>query len=263
MKNRTLLLGEGLFETWRVYPGRKLPFVKEHLNRMKRGACYFNWPFCEKMAIQKLNDVLKEIPPDIDARLRLTLVCYGEDRITTEFLTHWEPLSPELDRFQREGVAVTIAPFKKHSSSPLRYFKTTCFLENSHILKKARQRGFYEAIFLNERDEITEGCISNIFFVKNEHVILTPSLKSGLLPGITRQKMIKLLKEMDLCVKETNLSLHDLTHFQGAFLTNAVVEVLPVTKIDTVPYSSWAGCKKLLAAYRELVNKENCLLVKI
>jgi len=100
-------------------------------------------------------------------------------------------------------------------------------------------------------------------FVKNEHEILTPSLKAGLLPGITRQRVIKLLKEMGFCVKETNISLHDLTHFQGAFLTNAVVEVLPVTKMDTVQYFPWLGCKKVLAAYRELVKRESCLLVKI
>ncbi|MCD6319921.1 MAG: aminotransferase class IV family protein [Candidatus Desulfofervidaceae bacterium] len=253
MLNRTLLFGEGLFETWRVYKGRKLPLVEDHLARMEKGCQFFGWPFAKEKAKALLEKTLKEIPVETEARLRLTLVTYGKERVEyTNFLTTWQPLSPDLSRLQKEGVKIAIAPWPR-CSSPLRNFKTTCFLENNLMLNRARQKGFYEVLCLNERGEITEGCISNIFFIKDEHTIITPSKKAGLLPGITRQKIIEILQQRGIKVEEMPIYPEEINQFQGAFLTNAVIEVLPIKQIEDTVYSCPNGCEWLKSAYRSLI----------
>ncbi len=261
MKNLTILFGKGLFETWRVYPGPKIPFVREHLKRMKRGTVFFGWPFEQKMALKTLEGAIKKLPPHSDFRLRLTLK-YDEinGKKKASFLVHSQPLNPELKRLQREGVKITLAPFKKHSSSPLRYFKTTCFLENIFALKKARKLGYYEALFLNERDEICEGCISNIFFVKDEQTVVTPPLKSGVLPGITRNKIIGILSQMGMKVQQIPIYPKDLRSFQAVFLTNAVIEILPIKQIKDIHYPLWNKSESLLNQYRNLCLNEPCFL---
>ena len=98
MKNRTLLFGEGLFETFRVYPGRKIGFVEEHLERMAAGCRFFDIPFSPEVAKEALAFSLNTIPEENDVRLRLNLTTYGTDRVEkVDFSTEWEPL-PDISQ---------------------------------------------------------------------------------------------------------------------------------------------------------------------
>ena len=253
MINRTLLFGEGLFETWRVYPGRKLPLIEEHLERMSYGCLFFGWPFKKNEAKSILSQTLPAISANIHARLLLTLIVHGQEKSeNTTFLTQWQPLPPTISSLQRQGVKLMLAPWAKCSNSPLLQFKTTCFLENNLALKQARQNGYYEALFLNEKGEITEGCISNIFFVKDQ-AIVTPSLDSGLLPGITRGKIINILFQKGIRVKERPVFLKELFYFKAAFLTNAIIEVMPIIQIGDIKYPIWQQCAWLRKLYRDAI----------
>ena len=140
MKNRTLSFGEGLFETFRVYGGRKLSFVGEHLNRMEEGSRFFSIPFSRKSAISALKGALEEIPEDGEARLRLELVSYGKDGPEkTVFETAWSLLS-QPNQKEDNAVKLTLAPFKRFSDSPVVRFKTTSYLENVFVLRLARKQ---------------------------------------------------------------------------------------------------------------------------
>lgn len=252
MKNRTLAFGEGLFETFRVYPGRKLCFVKEHLERMASGCRFFDISFSLKEAKKALFSSLNTIPEDKDIRLRLNLITYGSDTVErVDFSTEWQPL-PNMPGWQKEGVKIGITPFRRFSGSPLVRFKTTSYLENITAFRQARSRGFFDALFANERDEITEGSISNIFFIK-ENRIITPSVEAGLLPGITRKKIIELAHSSGIPIKELRITLAELDHFESAFVTNSVIEILPVMSIEHVQYRSSTLIGILREKYRHLV----------
>ena len=254
MMNRTLLFGEGLFETWRVYPGRKLPLVEEHLERMSYGCLFFGWPFKKNEAKSVLNQTLQAISANIHARLRLTLITHGQEKVeNTSFLAHWQPLPNTISLLQKQGVKLMLAPWVKCSNFPFHQFKTTCFLENNLALKQARQHGFYEALFLNEKGEITEGCISNIFFVHKDQTIVTPRLDAGLLPGITRSQIINILIQKGIRVKERPVFLKELFYFKAAFLTNAIIEVMPIIQIGDVKYPIWSQCAWLRKLYRDAI----------
>jgi branched-subunit amino acid aminotransferase/4-amino-4-deoxychorismate lyase len=252
MKNRTLLFGEGLFETFRVYPGRKLPFVDEHLARMADGCRFFSLPFSREEAKETLKSALAEIPPEIEARLRLNLISYGNQRAEkTAFQTAWEPLQ-EMATWDSEEVKLCVAPFQRFSLSPVVRFKTTSYLENIFVFSWAREQGFFDALFTNERREITEGSISNMFFLRQDE-ILTPPLNAGLLPGITRKQIIEVVGTMDCSVVERTIKLSDLERFDGAFVTNAIVEILPVHMINDTKYEISEIIDALRDGYRERV----------
>lgn len=254
MKNRTLSFGEGLFETFRVYPGRKICFVDEHLERMATGCRFFDIPFSPQEAKKALVSSLNTIPEHKDIRLRLNLITYGTDSVEkVDFSTEWQPL-PDMSGWEKEGVKVGIASFRRFSGSPLVRFKTTSYLENITTFRQARSRGFFDAIFANEREEITEGSISNIFFVKEDQLI-TPPVESGLLPGITRKKIIELSHTSGLSVNKTRITLADLDQFESAFVTNSVIEILPVMSIGHVPYRSSTLVAVLQEEYKKLIER--------
>ena len=246
MKNRTLLFGEGLFETFRVYKGRKLAFVEDHLDRMAEGCRFFAFPFSRNEAADALRCALDEIPPDTESRLRLSLICHGDHGVEkTEFQTSWEPLK-KVSFQQGAGVKLGMAPLQRFSGSPLVRFKTTSYLENIFVFTWARGQGFFDALFTNERGEITEGSITNVFFLSKGH-ILTPPQEAGLLPGVTRKQIIEVARVFGLSLTECTVTPRDLDRFDGAFVTNSVIEILPVyTACDT-----YYGIPEIIETLRE------------
>ncbi len=250
MKNRTLLFGEGLFETFRVYVGRKLAFVEDHLDRMAEGCGFFALPFSRQQALDALTATLPEIPDSTEARLRLNLLTRGDHGVDeTEFQTSWEPLQ-EITAWQKSGVRLTFAPFQRFSRSPLVRFKTTSYLENIHVFSLARREGFFDALFANERDEITEGSITNVFFTDKD-LIYTPPIEAGLLPGVTRRQVIKVAQALGLSLTEATITPADLNGFDGAFVTNSVIEILPVCAVADIDYDIPEMIRSLQQGYKE------------
>ena len=252
MKNRTQLFGEGLFETFRMYRGRKLAFVEDHLDRMAEGCRFFTLPFSREQALEALKAALDEVPADVDARLRLSLISHGDHGVAkVTFETTWEPLQ-EMSAQHQRGVRLTLAPFQRFSKSPLVRFKTTSYLENIFVFTWARGEGFFDALFTNERGEITEGSITNVFFL-NKGRILTPPLEAGLLPGITRKEIIRVALARGFSVRESTLRPGDLKAFDGAFVTNSVIEVLPVSAVGDTSYPIPEIIQGLREGYQERV----------
>lgn len=250
MKNRTLLFGEGLFETFRVYKDRRLAFVEDHLDRMATGANFFALPFSRGKAFEALKLALEEIPPNSEARLRLNLISLGDHGVDeTTFETSWEPLQ-EMSIWQDLGVKLALAPFQRFSGSPLVRFKTTSYLENIFVFTWARKQKFFDALFTNERGEITEGCISNVFFLDKGN-ILTPPTDAGLLPGVTRQQIIEVARASGLPLTERTVVPADLGRFDGAFVTNSVVEILPVSTVGDIDYPIPEMIEALREGYRK------------
>ena len=116
---------------------------------------------------------------------------------------------------------------------------------------------------MNEHECITEGSISNVFFATSR-TLVTPDLESGILPGITREVVIELAGSLGLNVAGGEVRLEDLGRFDEAFLTNAVMEIMPLVevrdnsgKIITIG-SGKPGelTRRLMTAYREMVERE-------
>lgn len=106
---------------------------------------------------------------------------------------------------------------------------------NSMLAKQeALRAGFDEAIMMNEAGTLSEGSGMNLFIV-NEGVVYTPPVSSGILAGITRDSVLKLLEREGVEVRQIDLARGSLYTAEEAFLTGTAAEVTPVREIDGRP----------------------------
>lgn len=115
---------------------------------------------------------------------------------------------------------------KKNPFSNCTYLKTFNYMDNIIEKRKAKNQGFDEVLFLNTNNKICEGSISNIFFVNN-HKIYTPALKCGLLNGVVRKWIIDNFK-----VIEGEYTIEDIINSQEVFITNSIIGIMKITKIN-------------------------------
>jgi branched-subunit amino acid aminotransferase/4-amino-4-deoxychorismate lyase len=252
--NRTLLYGEGLFETLRVYRGRQVPLLEAHCRRMAHGAEFFRFPFSPSVFKKAVEEGLRGIAKEAEARLRVTLEVWGEEGpAETRLVTHSTYLGG-TDEDQRTGVRLIRAPFARSLGSPLLAFKTTNYFENSYARQWARLQGYDDALFLNERGEVTETTTANLFFILGRKLI-TPPVSAGLLPGIARGVVLSCARECGLVPEERPVTADDLRGADEILLSNAVIEVVPVKEIARTftARSAFDRTGALRAAYREQV----------
>jgi len=96
---------------------------------------------------------------------------------------------------------------------------------------EALSDGYDESIMLNYDNKVAEGSAENIFLV-NDGKIITPPLSAGILPGITRDSVIKIAETEKLSITEKNCSLKELFAADEVFMTGTASEIKPVTEID-------------------------------
>jgi branched-chain amino acid aminotransferase len=105
------------------------------------------------------------------------------------------------------------------------------YLNSILATQDAKQRGFDEAILLDQSGNVSEAPGENIFLVKNNKLV-TPSLSSSALDGITRRSIITLAKDMKLKIKTQKVSKKELKMADEIFLSGTAAEITPVIKID-------------------------------
>lgn len=263
--DRGFLYGYGLFETMRSYGGRVFR-LDRHLARLMSSA-------------EKLGLVSELDPADLeraiyetleanklaDARIRLTVSAgEGERRLApptsgkATIMVVAEKLVPPPPQVYEDGVRAAIVSPRPNSRSSLSQIKSLNYLNSLMAHSEALALGADEAIMLNERGFVAESSISNIFLVVSGK-LLTPSLESGILPGITREAVLGLAHALGIEAVEGEIPPSDLLRADEAFLTNSVREIVPVVMVDGKAIGSGKPgevTRRLIAAYKELVLKE-------
>ena len=219
-----LTVGDGVFETLKVVDGR--PFaLRRHLDRLERSArgLGLDVPYVRARLVAAVDDALAAA-----GRLRITLTGglapLGSGRgeapptlvIAVAPATVWEP----------ETTAVTV-PWPRNERSAVTGAKTTSYAENVVALAEARKVGAGEAIMPNTRDELCEGTGTNVFVALGGR-LLTPSLLSGCLAGITRELVLEALPSSD----EDDLPMEALAEADEVLLTSSTRDVQPLRMVD-------------------------------
>ncbi|TQE81794.1 aminodeoxychorismate synthase component I [Leptospira noguchii] len=202
-----------LFETI-LYKNGIFYFQKEHLQRIKNSAKKFGFPFSEQEWISCLKKVSTNCPSSGSYRVKISLNSFG--KFTYEFQI--------LENFQKKGTLV-VCNVLIDSSSEFRKHKTNLREIYDREGKRSREAGHLDILFLNEKKEITEGSISNIF-VKIGDSYFTPPTSSGLLPGIFRNRLLKRKG-----FYEKTFSLEDLFRSDSVFLCNSLRGILRVKEV--------------------------------
>ena len=129
--------------------------------------------------------------------------------------------------------------------------KAAClYPNNARMMREAYAKGFSNALVCDAMGNVAESATSNVFMVR-DGVVFTPIPNGSFLNGITRQRIIILLREMGIEVLETTLGLDDFHAADEIFMTGNLSKVTPVTAFDTTEYPIGEVTMKARAAYME------------
>ena len=254
------LYGYGLFETMRAYGGRVFR-LDNHLRRLARSAEVLGLPIGTLNLEDAVMDTIQANQLS-EARIRIA-ISIGEggmvpdpstcNRPTVLILAgHYQPYPEEV---YQKGFRAVVSSIHRNSGSPLSRLKSANYLESLLARQEARAAGVNEALCLNEKGFLAEASMSNIFLVTNG-ILRTPGQESGILPGITRETILELASPLGINTLEDNIRLDELSQAEEAFLTNSLIEVMPLTELEGKPIGSGrpgSVTERLMAAYRELV----------
>ncbi|KPK46631.1 MAG: hypothetical protein AMJ77_05620 [Dehalococcoidia bacterium SM23_28_2] len=249
--DRGLLYGYGLFETMRSYGGRVFR-LEAHYQRLCQGAAVLAIPV--PLSLEDLKEAVDGVLRRnrvADASLRLTLTAGSAADATAILFAR--PLTDYPPELYRRGMAAVVSAVRRNETSPLSGVKSLNYLENLLAREDARRRGADEAILLNTRGFVAEGSASNVFLVQ-EGRLVTPSLESGVLAGITRQAVLELAAAAGLQTVESQVELSAFQEASEVFLTGSVMEVMPLTRLDGRPLGSGKPgpvTKRLRRLYRQ------------
>jgi branched-chain amino acid aminotransferase len=234
--DRSFLYGDAAFETMRSYAGtvfRLDAHVSRLVNALK--AIKIRHPY-KKNELKNIVNRSLDVNKLKSAYIRL-VITRGEGRFG---IGHKDKFSPSVvvvaknfdgypEWMLSKGVSARITGVTNERSA-LSRVKTANYLNYIMARFDAQDEGFDEAILTNSKGDITEGATSNIFLVKSG-VLITPSIESGVLPGITRAVIIEIAKRLRIPVRERAVTRRELLRADEIFLTNSMAEVLPVTKV--------------------------------
>jgi len=263
------LYGYGLFETMRAYQGHIFR-LDSHLTRLRCSAERIGLTHSilttekGKQSLKAACEATLEANKLKGARIRLT-VSAGEGDMTPDpnkcsnptVLVTARDLVPLPPKKYETGFRATLSSLRRNSQSPLSRLKSTCYMENILARMAARTAGCDEAILLNEQGYLAEGSTTNIFLASNNELI-TPSLESGVLPGITREVVLEMARAANIKTLERQVELKELIETEEAFVTNSILELMPLTWFEGKTIGTGKPghlTRELMAAFKKLVDE--------
>lgn len=255
------LYGYGLFETMRAYSGHIFRLEK-HLDRLHRSAKFLGMDSDSVPDLEKaLYDTLRANNLS-DARIRLT-VSGGEGNTIPDLLAHQAPTvlivassySPYPSQAYEQGFTAIVSRIRRNTQTPVSAIKSLNYLDSLLARREAKLAGADEAILLNEQGFLAEASTSNIFLASGD-TLLTPSDDSGILPGITREAVLEIACSSGMKTMVRKVALEDLHQADEAFVTNSLIEIMPLTRVSSQVIGSGIAGKitqRLIEAYKALV----------
>lgn len=226
-------VGDGVFETAKIVDNKIFAITRHH-DRMDRSLRGLGLQTLDRGRVHEgIDAVLADEPIEL-GRLRYTVTAgpgpLGSDRLDgamTYIVSAGAVPTPPLT------TAVAVVPWTRNERAATVGLKTTSYAENVVALAAAKGLGGSEAIFANTAGALCEGTGSNIFLVV-DGVVLTPSLETGPLAGITRALTIEWLTEAGIQVVEDELPLSLLAEADEAFITSSTRDIQPLNAIRVV-----------------------------
>ncbi len=214
-------------------------FLKEHVQRLQNSLDFFNIPI--RISVKLIQDIIAVYNLH-HVGLKL---CVSQKNI----IASTRPLSYTQEKY-KTGLHITHSPILRPSTNPFAHHKSGHSGDLYFAYHQARQQGFDDCIFFNEKGHLTESSIANIFLIK-EDTIYTPPLEDGILPGIVRQILMA-----HYPIVEQSLTSKELLCSQGVFLTNSLMGIMHVNCINTSSYIYDAKIQALQQHYTYLLEKK-------
>jgi branched-chain amino acid aminotransferase len=243
--DRGFQLGDGIFETLRVRGGRPTELA-EHVARLVRSADGLGIPLGDEIG-RTLEHAIDDLliaeglgGPDGDASIRITvsrgavlargLLPPDEHPTPTVVVQAW-PVPPTPAGHLEVGLHLVASAVRRDPESPLSALKTTSRADYVFARMEARTAGADDALFLTIDGYLSEATSANLFLVRGD-TLATPSLRCAILPGTTRDWILRWAASAGLRPEEGFLTSRDLAEADEAFLSSSVAGILPVTRFQ-------------------------------
>jgi branched-chain amino acid aminotransferase len=240
------LYGEGVYETLRTY-NRRLFLFDRHARRLRRsaGMIALDLPFTDTELLAAITQTMERAALPDEAYVRV-LATRGVGELTYDpkatpahslVIIVKPQVDPPIEAY-RDGVNVAIVDIvRNHPGSVNPMIKSNNLMNNALAMQEALRRGAFEGVMRNYRGELTECTTANLFIVR-DGVVLTPPLDAGILPGITREFVFEVGRDIGVDVRESVLRDDDLYKADEAFLTSTTREAVPIAFVDDKPIGS-------------------------
>ena len=239
VSDRGFLFGDSVFETLVAFGSRILDF-EEHIERLQQSAAelYMDVPWPAQQLKFEIEELLGRVGcPKCAVRLIVTrgdgagLAAGGTPVMRRVMICR--PADPIPPRFLTEGIALKrkALPYTIRGASA----KTSNYGRSIAAMAEAQKAGFDDVLWSNSEGEVTEASTANIFFVGRDGdvgEIVTPPANSGLLLGITRNRVIEIIKKTGAEFREAVVYADEIPRFDEAFLCSTVRGLVPISRID-------------------------------
>jgi branched-chain amino acid aminotransferase len=254
------LYGMGLFETMRSYNGAVFR-MSDHLDRMAESGKALGIFVPEKDFVERAVYQTLEANELSDARIRVTVSngpMSGQERKPTVLVSAAEFAAYPAE-YYKNGVLTVISDYRQNPFDPTCGHKTTSYFARMEAIRTAHQKKAAEALWFTPAGKLAEGCVSNVFMAKGG-VLYTPPKETPVLEGIARKTVLEIAEENSIELEQKELSLEDCLAADEIFLTNVIMQVMPVIGIEkhTVGEGKVGSVtKSLMEKFREVVEKSS------
>ncbi len=262
--------GTSVFEGIRAYwNGKNLHVFRldEHVKRFRRSGQFYD------ISLNFSNKVISNAITGICRKNKIKKSCYirpfyfvGDYGINLH-VTEKAPTNvaiftfPFGNLFSKNGISAGVVSWRKFSdlATPSQAKMGGNYLNSIIATQEAKRNGVDEAILLDHNGNVSEAPGENVFIVKDGQLV-TPSLASSALEGITRDAVIKIAKDLDIDVAERYITRSELIMSDEIFLTGTAAEITPIISMDSKKIGSGKPgdiTKKMMQEYTDIVMNKN------
>lgn len=256
--------GGGIFGGIKAYQtptGIGIFRLRDHLERMKASCKILRFPY--EFDIDAVTKQIIDLATqnDLKGKTYIRPLIYRSDTQLSPDITGDYDLSIYMLKMTEDylasadGLSVCVSSWQRNSDNalPPRTKASGGYLNSALAIHDAKKSGYDSAILLNQRGEVGEGAVMNLFIVKNG-ILITPSMDADILEGITRRTVIELAREHNIPIQERTLNRSELYTADEMFFCGTAVELAWCKAVDDVLISSKPGpiTTKLQKAYNKL-----------
>lgn len=240
--------GKSLYEVIRIIDGTPL-FLDGHIHRLENSFRLENlkFPFNENEIKENIFQLVKAN----DRKIGNVKLVFNYIDNKLNFYTYFIPHKYPNESDYENGVKTIIYHGERNNPNA----KVINLDFRNNVDKKIKEKDVFEAILVDRNGNITEGSKSNIFMVKDNKVYTAP--KEDVLPGITREVVIKVCQKCGLEVVDKRINYKDINKLDGLFISGTSPKVLPIREVDGIEFNSQKveNIKLIRKGYNEYIEK--------
>lgn len=260
LSNRSFRYGDGLFESIRIMDG-KVPFLKYHLERLKRGCDFLKLKsdsIFEQDALQnKINLLIEKNKLQHGGKLRITVYredggLYAPEKNSAHLAMEVAALENNRYELNTKGLHVDLYTEIKKQAHALSTIKTNNCIPYVMASIYKSEKKLDDCILVNDKGNVCEAISSNLFLVING-ALYTPAIAEGCLDGVMRKIILENARSHKINIYEPVIMPNDLLRADEVFLTNSVKGIQWVGSYKNKRYFN-STSKRILGIINNLIH---------